>query len=160
MPVVLLSSSSSSSSSVTSQASVDLFWPRLIDSSKVFQDIIHLVRNSTLFLAFVFYGCEYWSFTLRDEHRLRVLKNRVLRNIFGSSMDEVEEWRRLHNEELYDLLSTPNIKSRRLRCVGHVLRVGDRTGAYRVWWAVLKKRDHLEHQDSDGSMILKLIFKM
>jgi hypothetical protein len=63
-----------------------------------------LVCNSALFLAVVSYGCETWSVTLRDEHRLRVLKNRVLRGIFGSSIDEVTgEWRRLHNQELYDL---------------------------------------------------------
>ena len=75
-----------------------MFWPHLIVSSKFFHDIIHLVCNSALFLALVLYGCEYWSFTLRDEQRPR-----VLRKIFGSRMDEVGEWRRLHNEELYDL---------------------------------------------------------
>jgi len=95
---------------------------------------------------------------LRDEHRLRLLKNRELRKIFGSGMDEVGEWRWLHNEELHDLQSTPHIKSR-MRWAGHVVRVGNTTGTYRVWWVVLKKRDHLEHLDLDGRMILKLIFK-
>jgi hypothetical protein len=51
-----------------------------------------------------FYGCETWSVTLREEHRLRVFENRVLRGIFGSKRDEVTgEWRRLHNEDLNDL---------------------------------------------------------
>jgi hypothetical protein len=60
-------------------------------------------------LSVVLYGCETWSVTLREEHRLRVFENRVLRGIFGTKRDEVTgEWRRLHNEELYDLFS-PNI---------------------------------------------------
>jgi hypothetical protein len=63
-----------------------------------------------LYLPNVLYGCETWSLTLREEHRLRVLENRVLRRIFGPKRNEVtEEWRRLHNEELNDLYSSPNI---------------------------------------------------
>jgi hypothetical protein len=58
----------------------------------------------------VLYGCETWSLTLREEHRLRVFEHRALRRIFGPKRDEVtEEWRKLHNEELRDLYSSPSI---------------------------------------------------
>jgi hypothetical protein len=64
----------------------------------------------SLILLVVLYGCETWSVTLREEQRLRVFENRVLRRIFGPKRDEVTgEWRRLHNEELNDLYSSPNI---------------------------------------------------
>jgi hypothetical protein len=58
----------------------------------------------SIILPVVLYGCETWSVTLREEHRLRVFESRVLRGVFGSKRDGVTgEWRRLHNEELYDL---------------------------------------------------------
>ena len=68
----------------------------------------------------VLYGCETWSLTLREEHRLRVFENRVLRRVFGPKRNEVTgEWRKLYNEELSDLYSLPNIvrvvKSRKMR---------------------------------------------
>jgi hypothetical protein len=74
---------------------------------------------------------------LKEELTLRVFGNRVLRRLFGSKRDEVTgEWRRLHNEELYDLYSSPNIirviKSRRTRWAGNVASMGDRRGTYRV----------------------------
>jgi hypothetical protein len=73
------------------------------------------------------YGCETWSLTLREERRLRVFENRVLRKIFGPKRDEVTgEWRKLHHEEL-NVLYSPNIvrviKSRRMRWAGHVARM-------------------------------------
>jgi hypothetical protein len=77
---------------------------------------------------------ETWSFTFREEHRLRVFKNRVLR-IFGPERDEVKwEWRRLHNEMFYALHSTniQVLKSRRLRWAGHVACMRVRRGVYRV----------------------------
>jgi len=75
--------------------------------------------------------------TLREERKLRVFENMVLRRIFGPRRDEVTgEWRRLHNKELSDLYSSPNIvrviKSRRTRWAGHVARMGEERGAYRV----------------------------
>jgi hypothetical protein len=84
-----------------------------------------------MILPVILYGCETWSLTLREEHRLRVFENRVLRRIFGPKRDEVtEEWRKLHNKELRDLYSSPNIiriiKSRRMRWAGHVARMGRR----------------------------------
>jgi hypothetical protein len=74
---------------------------------------------------------------LREECRLRVFENKVLRRIFGPKRDDVTgEWRRLHNKELCALYSSPNIirvmKSRRLRWAGHVARMGERRGAYRA----------------------------
>jgi hypothetical protein len=90
----------------------------------------------TIILPVVLYGCETWSLTLREEHRLRVFENRVLRGIFGPKRDEVTgEWRKLHNEELRDLYSSPNIiriiKSRMMRWAGHVARMGEKRNAYR-----------------------------
>jgi hypothetical protein len=72
----------------------------------------------------VLYGCETWSQTLREEYRLRVFENSVLRRIFGPKRDEVIGWRNLHNEELHNLCSLQSIirmlKSRRMRWTGHV----------------------------------------
>ncbi|KAJ4444268.1 hypothetical protein ANN_06060 [Periplaneta americana] len=91
----------------------------------------------TVILPVVLYGCETWTLTLREEHRLRVFENKVLRKIFGAKRDEVTgEWRKLHNTELHALYSSPdiirNIKSRRLRWAGHVARMGESRNAYRV----------------------------
>jgi len=74
---------------------------------------------------------------LREVHRLRAFENRALRKIFGPKRDEITvEWRKLHNEELNDLYSSPNtvrvIKSRRMRWVGHVAHMGERRGVHRV----------------------------
>jgi hypothetical protein len=81
------------------------------------------------------YGCEIWSLSLREEHRLRVLENRVLRKFVPKRDEVMGDWRKLHNEELSDLYS-PSIvhviKSRRMKWAGHIARMGDRKGACRV----------------------------
>ena len=84
------------------------------------------------------YGCETWSLTLREERKLRVFENMLLRRIFGPRREEVTgEWRRLHNEELNDLYCSPSIvrvmKLRRMRWAGHVARMGEEMRAYRVF---------------------------
>ena len=74
--------------------------------SKKFKDQVY----RTIILPVVLYGCETWSLTLKEKHRLRVFENRVLRRIFGSKREGVTgEWRKLHNEELNDLYCSPKI---------------------------------------------------
>jgi hypothetical protein len=85
----------------------------------------------------VLYRCETWSLTVREQHRLRVFENRVLRGIFISKRDEVTGgWRKLHNEELHYLHSSPSIirtiKSRKMRWAGHVARMGEKRNVYRL----------------------------
>ena len=80
---------------------------------------------------------ETWLLTLREERRLRVFENRVLRRVFGPKRDEVTgEWSKLHKEELNDLYSLPNtvrvVKSRRMRWAGHVARMGEDRWVHRV----------------------------
>jgi len=84
-------------------------------------------------LPLVLFGRETWTLTLRDERRLRLFENKVLRKIFGPRKDEVTwERRKLHNEEIKNLYSSPNIfqviKSKRMRWAGHVARMGERRG--------------------------------
>jgi hypothetical protein len=91
----------------------------------------------TIIFPVVLYGCDTWSLTVREEHKLRVLENRVLRRIFGPKMDGVTGgWIKLHNEELHNLYSSPSkiriIKSRRMRWVGHVARMEEKRNVYRL----------------------------
>jgi hypothetical protein len=91
----------------------------------------------TIILPVVPYWCETWSLTAREEHKLRVFENRVLRRIFGQKRDGVTGgWRKLHNEELHNLYCSPNIirikKSRRMRWAGHVARMGENGNVYRL----------------------------
>ena len=110
-------------------------------------------------LPVVLYGCETWSLTLREERKLRVFENRVLRKIYGPRRDEVTgEWRRLHSEELNDLYSSPNIvwviKSRRIRWAGHVARMGEERGCTGSWWGNRREGDQWGDLDVDGWIIL------
>jgi hypothetical protein len=95
---------------------------------------IKIYKN--VILPVVLYGCEIWSLTLREEHRLRVFEKRVLRRIFGPKREEDGSCTKLHNDEPHSLYSSPNIvrviKSRKMRWAGHVARIGEGRGVYRV----------------------------
>jgi hypothetical protein len=98
---------------------------------------INVKIYKTIIPPLVFYGCETCSVTLREEHRLRVSENRVLRGIFGPKREEVTgEWRTLHSGELHNLYSSPDIirqvKFRRMRWAVHVARIGEGRNMYRV----------------------------
>jgi len=131
----------------------NLFFSRLLSKNlkiKLYRNIILLV---------VLYGCETWSLTLREERKLRMSGNMVLRRIFGSRREEVTgEWRRLHKEELNDLYSSPNIvreiKSRRMRWAGHVARMGEERDVIGSWWGNRRERDHWGDLGVDGWIIL------
>jgi hypothetical protein len=111
-------------------------------SSRLLSRNVKVKIYKTILLPVVLYGCKTWSLTLREEHRLRVFENRVLRRVFGPKRDEVTgEWRKLHNEELHNLYSSPDIirqvkssqvKSRRIRWAGHVARMGEERKVYKV----------------------------
>ena len=118
----------------------------------------------TIIFPVVLYGCETSSLTLREETKLRVFENMVLRRIFGPRRDDVKgEWRRLHNEELNDLYSSPNIvrviKSRIMRWAGYVARMGEERGCLGSWWGNRRERDHWGDLGVDGWIILGWIFR-
>jgi hypothetical protein len=100
----------------------NLFSSRLISKNQ------KIKIYKTLILPVVLYGCKTWSLTLGEEHRLRVFENGVLSKICGPKMEEDGLWRKLHNDELHNLYSLPNIvrviKSRRMRWNGHVACMG------------------------------------
>jgi hypothetical protein len=114
-------------------------------SSRLLSRNVKVKIYKTVILPVVLYGCETWSLTLREEHRLRGFENRVLRRIFGPKRDEVTaEWRNLHNDELHNLYSSPDIikkvKSRRMRWAGHVARLGEERKVYKVLVGKPKRR--------------------
>ena len=117
----------------------------------------------TIILPVVLYGCETWSLTLREERKLRVFENRVLRRVFGPRRDEVTgEWRKLHNE-LSDLYFLTNIvrvvKSSRMRWAGHVAPMGEGRGVYRVLVGKPEGKRPLGNPAVDGRIILRWIFR-
>jgi hypothetical protein len=102
---------------------------------------------------------------LREQRKLRVFENKVLRRIFGPRRDEVTgDWRRLHNEELNDLCSSPNIvrviKSRRMRWAGHVARMGEERGVYSVLVGKPEGKRQLGRPRRNGYIILGRICGM
>jgi hypothetical protein len=106
-------------------------------SSRLLSRNVKVKIYKTIILTVVLYGCEIWSLTLREEHRLRVFENRVLRRMFGPKKGEVSgEWRKSQNEEIHNLYSCPNIirqiKLRRMRWAGHVARMGETRKVYKV----------------------------
>ena len=122
---------------------------------------IRLVSRICIILPFVLYVCETWSPKLREERRLRGFENRVLRRVFGPKRDEVTgERRKLHNEELSDLYSLPNIvlvvKSWRTS-MWHVWGTGELYTGF--WWGNLWETDRWGDPDVDGRIILRWIFR-
>jgi hypothetical protein len=114
-------------------------------SSHLLSKNVTIRTYKIIILPLVLYRRETWSLTLSGEHRLRVFGNKMLRKIFGSKRDEViGGWRKLHNEELHDLYSSPDIfrkmKSRRMRWTGHVARIGKRGTFIGFWWEARRKK--------------------
>jgi hypothetical protein len=109
----------------------NLLFPRLL--SKNVKNRIY----KTIILPVVIYGCETWSLIVREEHKVRVFENRVLRRIFEPKKDGVTgRWRKLHNEGLHNLCSSPSIiriiKSRRMRWAGLAVRMVEKRNVYRL----------------------------
>jgi hypothetical protein len=104
-------------------------------SSRLLSKNIKFRIYKSVILSLVVYGNETWSLTLREEHRPRVFENRVLRRIFGPKRGEVTGgWRKLYNEELHKLYSSPSImiRSRRMRWIGRVAGMGTKRNAYGI----------------------------
>jgi len=132
---------------------------RLLLSSCLLSKNLKIKIYRSIILPVVLYECETWSLTLREERKLRLSENMLLRRIFGPRRDEVTgEWRRLHYEELNDLCSSPNIvrviKSRRMRWAGNVARIGREMGCIGSWWGNRRERDHWGDLGVDGWIIL------
>jgi hypothetical protein len=106
-------------------------------SSRLLPKNLKIRIYKIIVLPVVLHGCETWSLTLREEHRLRVLENRMLRRIFGPKRDEERGgWRKLHTEELHNMYSSPSIirmvNSRMMRWAVHVALIWERKNAYRI----------------------------
>ena len=133
-------------------------------SSRLLSKNLKFKIYRTIILPVVLYGCETWSLTLREERKLRVFENMVLRRIFGPRGHEVTgEWRRLHNEELNDLYSSSNtfgvIKSKKVRWAGHIARMGRGEAYTGFWWGNLRERDHWRDPGVEERIILRWILR-
>jgi hypothetical protein len=131
-------------------------------SSHLVSRNINIEIYKIVILPVVLYGCETWSLTLREAHRLMVFEDRVLRRIFGLKKEEVVGgWRRLHNEELKNFHASSNIIrviiSRRMRWTGHVARIGEMRRAHYILVGKLEGRGYFEDLCLDGKMTLEWI---
>ena len=128
-------------------------------STHVLSRKLEVNTYKTIILPVALYGCGTWSLTLKEEHRLSVFENKVLRKIFWAKTDEITgEWRNLH---YFELNFSPNIirnlKSRQLRWAGLVIRMELSRNAYRVLVGKPESKRHLGRPDVDGRIILKWI---
>ena len=136
-------------------------------SSSLLSNNLKIEIYRTTILPVVLSECETWSLIVRDEPRLRMFENRLLRRIFVPKRDEVRgEWRKVPYEELNDLYCSPNIvrviKSRRMRWEGHVTPMGEGRGMYRVLVGKPEGKRTLNHwgdSGADGRIVLGWIFR-
>jgi hypothetical protein len=117
--------------------------------SRLLSKNVKIRINKTIILPVVLYGCKTWSLTLREDYRLRVFENRVLRKIYGPKRDEVIwGWRKLHNGEFHNLycsssiITSKMIKPRRMRWARHIALMERRGMHIGFWWESRKERDH------------------
>jgi hypothetical protein len=117
-------------------------------------------KKTTIILLVVLYGRETWFLTLRDEHRLRVFENRVLR-IFGPKEDElIGGWRKLHNVELHNLHYSPSVIKTSKTRIGRARSTHEaKRNTYTIVWESQKEKDHQEDQDIGGRIILRRILE-
>jgi hypothetical protein len=116
---------------------------------------VKVKKYKTTVLPAVLYGCETLALASRDEHKLRVFENMVLRTISGPKRDKVlGEWRKLHNAELHNMYSYSRIirqiKAKRMRWVGHVAHMQQERKVTRFWWESLKETHHLKSEAKMG----------
>jgi len=116
-----------------------------------------------IILPVVVNGCETWPLTLKEERRTMFFENGAEENIWPKRDEVTGDWRKLYNEELNGMYSSPTvfqvIKSRRNSWAGHVVHMVERRGAYRFWCGNLKERDQLGDPGIDGRIILRCFFR-
>jgi hypothetical protein len=133
--------------------------PKIFFSSRLISENLKIKIYKTLILPVVLYGCETWPLILGEELRLRVFENGVLRKIFGPKREEDGSWRKLHNDELHSLYTSPNIvrviKSWKMRWAEHVARMGEGEVFTGLWLGGPKARDHWEGLGIGGRIPLR-----